>query len=96
MWQTIINYFVGAACGGIITFTIFIFKYVRSFKDGLLAILHDRLYQLAILYLTNPQQGLTVDEFDNLDHIYKAYHSLGGNGTGTKLYNQCCKMSIKN
>lgn len=62
--------------------------------QGLLAVLHDRLYQACKDYLSDAYVP-TVDEFDNLKYLYNAYHALGGNGTGTELYERCCKLPIR-
>ena len=65
---------------------------IKLMKDGMKAMLHDRLYQSCRYYLT---KGL-IDEdgFANLSAIYNSYHGLGGNGTGTELYNRTCKLKI--
>lgn len=34
----------------------------------------------------------TADEKHNFEELYKAYHALGGNGSGTALYNDVMKM----
>lgn len=31
---------------------------------------------------------MTVDLAEEVEHVYIAYHGLGGNGTGTKLYEE--------
>lgn len=65
----------------------------KAIKDGLLAILHDRLYQACSFYITQgyiDQAGLK-----NLEYLYRSYHALGGNGTGTELYNRARKLPIK-
>ena len=55
----------------------------KAIKAGLLAILHDRLYAECSRCLA---QG----------SIYRSYHALGGNGTGTELYNRAKGLPIKN
>ena len=58
----------------------------KTIKDGLLAIMHDRLYQACIYYT---QQGwIDASGLKNLEYLYQSYHALGGNGTGTELYNR--------
>ena len=32
----------------------------------------------------------------NLEYLYRSYHALGGNGTGTELYNRAKGLPIKN
>lgn len=63
-------------------------------KNGLLASLHDRLYFLCNFYL---EQGwLSTEDLKNLEHLYRGYSGLGGNGTGKELYERCCALPIKN
>lgn len=62
----------------------------KLIKEGLLAILHDRLYQSCIYFI---EQGyITVSALKNLEYLYEGYHALGGNGTGTELYDTCRKL----
>lgn len=64
----------------------------RLLKEGMLAILHDRLYQLCTGYIDNG--CITVDELENLEYLYNSYHNLGGNGTGTSLFERCKALKI--
>lgn len=58
----------------------------KTIKDGLLAIMHDRLYQSCTFYIK--QGRIDIGGLKNIEYLYKSYHSLGGNGTGTDLYNR--------
>ena len=63
-----------------------------AIKDGMLALLHDRIYTA---YETAAErESVTVEELRNIEYLYKPYHDLGGNGTGTELYNRICKMPV--
>ena len=65
----------------------------KTIKDGLLAIMHDRLYQSCTFYL---KQGyIDMGGLKNLEYLYKSYHALGGNGTGTELYNRAKALPIR-
>lgn len=66
----------------------------KLLKEGMLAMLHDRLYQLCANYIE--RKSITVDELENLEYLYKSYHNLGGNGTGTALFNRCKNLKITN
>jgi hypothetical protein len=62
----------------------------EAIKDGMLALLHDRIYGG---YAICEQQGCaTVDDIKNLEYLYRPYHALGGNSTGTELYERIKKM----
>ena len=68
-----------------------------ALKVGLIAILHDRLFGICKQYLSLgyiPSDD-AEEILDNAETIYNAYHSLGGNGTGTKVYNKFCSLKIK-
>ena len=65
----------------------------KAVKEGLLAIMHDRLYQSCTFYI---KQGyIDMGGLKNLEYLYKSYHALGGNGTGTELYNRAKALPIR-
>lgn len=64
-----------------------------AIKDGVVAILHDRLYQGCMYHLKN--KAIEYDELKNMEHLYKSYHALGGNGTGTELFERIKKLPLK-
>ena len=66
----------------------------KAIKAGLLAILHDRLYAECSRYIV--QGCIDTDGLRNLEYLYRSYHALGGNGTGTELYNRAKALPIKN
>lgn len=65
----------------------------KTIKDGLLAIMHDRLYQSCTYYIK--QGHIDMGGLKNLEYLYKSYHALGGNGTGTELYNRAKTLPIR-
>lgn len=64
----------------------------KAVKTGLLAILHDRLYQACLHYIS--QGWIDDDGMKNLEYLYRSYHALGGNGTGTELYNRAKALPL--
>lgn len=38
--------------------------------------------------------GLTIEDRRHLENTYAAYHNLGGNGTGTRLYKDAMEMPV--
>lgn len=60
---------------------------------ALKVLLHDRLYQACTHYIKS--NVIDIDGLENVTNIYNVYHALGGNGTGTELYNRCVKLPIK-
>jgi hypothetical protein len=62
----------------------------KATEDGLQALLHDRIFSI---YSDCYQKGYaSIDDIRNLDYLYQPYHALGGNGTGTELYERVKKM----
>ena len=85
----------GLAIGGL----SFGFNYLRrkykemvAIREGLVAILHDRLCQSCMYFINKGEIGLL--ELQNIGRMYKAYHDLGGNGTGTELYERVQELKI--
>ena len=65
----------------------------KAVKEGLLAIMHDRLYQSCTYYIKHG--SIDTAGLKNLEYLYKSYHQLGGNGTGTELYNRAKALPIR-
>ena len=67
-------------------------------KKMLLALAHDRIYRLCEDFISEQQSGerdgVTREEWENLDILYQGYKQLGGNGTCEKLYTQVAQMLI--
>lgn len=62
-------------------------------KEGILALLHDKLMQELI---TATRQGHTqVYMVENLGHMFHAYTTLGGNGIIKHLYENFEKLPVK-
>ena len=62
-------------------------------KEGVLAILHNKIYTLGKQYI---QQGyITLSDLKDFEYIYDAYHKLGGNGTGTEIFGRVKDLQIK-
>lgn len=64
----------------------------QMLKSGMLAILHSLLYDACILAIHSNQ--ITLSQLDNIEHLYRGYHGLGGNGTGTELYNRAKTLPL--
>lgn len=65
----------------------------KTIKDGLLAIMHDRLYQSCTFYIK--RGSIDIGGLKNIEYLYKSYHALGGNGTGTDLYNRVKALPLR-
>lgn len=97
MKDFIVKYWVQEAMAAVTAAVAFMFKRFYAWKNemklvkqGVLAILHDRLYQACQFYL---KRGYcTLEDRDNLEYMFRPYKALGGNGTGEELYNRCLAL----
>ena len=64
-----------------------------AIEEGLLALLHDRIYELSQFYILSGY--ITFSEFDNLSYLYKPYENLGGNSNAHDLYMKCKDLPRK-
>lgn len=68
-------------------------KAQESLEIGVVAILHDRVYQACKHYLE--KDSIEVEDLKNLEHLYDAYAAMGGNGTCKQLYERVCALKFK-
>lgn len=61
-------------------------KMQKALMDGVEALLHDRLYQAHTYH--SKKHFISPSDLENIESIYNAYHNLGGNGTGTTIYEE--------
>ena len=66
----------------------------KSLRDGTQALLRNEIIHSYDKYIE--QQWVPIYAMENVLEMYKAYHSLGGNGTITKLVNELEGMPSKN
>ena len=58
----------------------------QAMETGLRTLLRAELLEIHAKYV--PLGYIPVAVMEEADRVYKAYHSLGGNGTGTKIYEE--------
>lgn len=96
MIETIQNYYTEFICtllaGGFIAIVKWVLKTAKGTTELMLAIGHDKLYRFSEFYIMTNQ--ITLQELKNLEYIYTGYHALGGNGTGTELFERCKDLPI--
>lgn len=63
-------------------------------KDGIRSILRNELVRLH-RELVEGQGWCTLEDKEYAERTYQAYHELGGNGTGTVLYEDIMALPIK-
>ena len=96
MLQNISENIIGIMCTLVMTSAVgvitHLFKQFRGLSQAVMAINHDRLYQACTFFILTGE--ITIDELKNLEYLYEGYHALGGNGTGTELYEMCKVLPI--
>lgn len=66
----------------------------NAIKEGIISILYNKLKKACELVI---QDGYTTTaDLRAIQEIYDSYHDLGGNGIGTKLYDDVLELPIKN
>ena len=70
-------------CTAIVPVMSYVFAKVLAIKEGLRALLRDRIIQAYNHYTDKGYYPIYARE--NVEDMYKQYHSLGGNGTVTDL-----------
>lgn len=63
-------------------------------RRALLALLHDRLYNLLSEYIH--QGHISREDYENIIYLYEPYLDMGGNGTCARLIDEVKKLPIKN
>lgn len=95
MWEIITKYWVEWLCGIMATALLASWRWARkkfaaqkkendAMKEGIKAILHDRIWQAHRFYMA--QGWCPLDDKKNVEYLYKPYAALGGNGTGEDAY----------
>lgn len=59
-------------------------KRQKHLEEGVKALLHDRLLEACRFY--TKRGWIAYEELHNVQYIYKAYHDLDGNSTGTTAF----------
>ena len=70
----------------------------KSLQSGMIALLHNDLKRMCNQYLALgyiPVED-SLDILEDARKLYEAYHGIGGNGTGTDIYNKFKALPIKN
>ena len=64
-----------------------IFNFVKSKHSS------NKLYTLGKQYIE--REYVTIEDMKDFEYLYNAYHALGGNGTGTEIYERVKNLSIR-
>ena len=92
MWQFLMEYWAQWVCTLIGAGILAALPKIKALWGAVLALLHDRIYTECYRFM---ELGyITQDGLRNLGYLYKTYHMMGGNGTGTELYNRAKALPI--
>jgi hypothetical protein len=92
--EQIIGWLVPFLCGAGVAAIGVLWRYGKSFTQGMRVLLRARLIDIHEKYVVN-DDDCPVDVKDEADEVYTAYHGLGGNGTGTHLHDEIMSAHIK-
>lgn len=96
MWEVIRDNLVQIICAGAASFVVgTLVRIMRQFKSLAIAVRangHDRLFRYGQFYIETNQ--ITFKEMETLTEIYQGYHGLGGNGTGTEIFQKCKELPV--
>ena len=65
----------------------------KATNEALRALCRDRILQGYRYY--RQQGGVSTADLETMTKLYNAYHSLGGNGTISAVYDKICSLPIK-
>lgn len=96
-WLTVLNtaltIILTSLCGYITWYLQKKFSDKSATAEALKVLLRKELREL--YNEANSRGFVTTDELDEYTKLYEAYHNLGGNGTGTILYNAFSRLPVK-
>ena len=94
--STAISSVVGAVIASCIaiakTHASSVIKENKAFQQGMRALLWRELNE--IYMKAKDENGMSVSERKHLENVYVSYHGLGGNGTGTRLFDEAMKLPV--
>ncbi|MDR2939558.1 MAG: hypothetical protein LBV08_04465 [Clostridiales bacterium] len=81
-----LQFAMGLMAGGFTTFCRYIWQQQRAIKDGVKALLKDRIIGICNHY--REKGNCPVYALEMIDALYNEYANLGGNGTAETLRNE--------
>lgn len=97
MLEFIIQYWLEILFTGICTGVSFVIRKVakkqKAIENGVQALLRNELIRRYREYETKGE--LSILDKENIEHMYKEYKNLGGNGTVKSMYDDLMKLDTK-
>lgn len=91
--DTFIHWLIPFVAGGTVTTLGVGWKRLRAIEAGLRQLLRSRLVEIHREYVVEGKP-IRLDIKDDADRTYAAYHELGGNGTGSAIYDDIMHLDI--
>lgn len=95
--KDILTIILPTVCTGASTFIVwFLQQRVKDndiIKKSLMLMMRRELRE--IYEVLKDKEKLTLDEYGEFEEIYQTYHALGGNGKGTKMYDDLKRKEIE-
>ena len=108
MWDFFIKYWIEVLFGLFSTIMLAWIKNLQNklkikqieqdaLKSGMIALLHNQLTGVCNKYLALGYIPVSESEdvLNDAKKLYDAYHGIGGNGTGTTIYEKFLKLQIR-
>lgn len=100
MLEFIIKYWLEFIFGIVIAFLAYVMKKIRSLhareraiENGVQALLRNELIRRYREYEIKGE--ISILDKENIEHLFKEYKNLGGNGTVAKMYEEMLELPIK-
>jgi hypothetical protein len=97
VWQEIASWTLTTLLGGLVGYLVSLVKHGigrdRAMDHGMQVLLRARLIDIHVKYVEH-DEPCPVNVKEEADEVYEAYHSLGGNGTGTHLHEEIMDAHI--
>lgn len=81
---------ISALFGAVVTALTVFFKRQKAVEEGLKALLKSEIRREYKELET--KEYISIADLDNVEGLYKPYHAMGGNGTGTELVERIRNM----
>lgn len=87
-----LNVIVSSLVGGLVSATFAWLKSRKAMDDGLRALLWREIKEIHSEAIN--RGGMSIDDRRHLESVYAAYHGRGGNGTGTRLFDEAMNQPV--
>lgn len=91
--QEVIGWAVPVLCAALLAFMASTWRSIRSLRDGVRSLLRCEIVHAHRMYVLRGEP-MGLEDLEYVQRTYQAYHGLGGNGMGTKLWHDIESVKI--